>query len=612
MQIDDIVAARYRLIKQLQDSWLAARVDDGLLCVLKSDAAFVDPDVATWLGTVWHPGLPHYHETIKIDNHRAYHVFDYLPGQSLEQLARTIGGRIGSGQLLPVITEIAGILSFIHLQNNLPVLHLDIKPANVIVAADGQVGLIDFGAAIVVHDTGAERECRALTPEFAAPEQLTGHPTAASDVYALGLTMLVLLSGRNPADCRRVPPTDLLPDGEPWLVGILGRCLHADPDCRYQNAADLLRDLETRANRTASNAGIKQPAPVYTITDFEQHEPGSAAAGIEQPALSSATTGPDQAAPDSAAMRVEALECDEPVLPEKQAYLPSPLICIWDGADFGCELAAVLAETRQVIVIDADLLNPRADLLLGVQNTGDRLFHDDAAAGLDRAIMEEQRGHMNTILLDHLAQPTRIDRLRMLATQGNLDYFEHVQIESLHQIIKASRLIAEVVLILCNRSIYDAFTCLGLLEADCILIPLEADHGAFREINRAVRFMEIRHQLDRSRLHYVAFPYDPRVDLSRGTMNELCDGRLAGCVALSSRRRSMKSGARPYASSLDRDIQRDYLQLIQTIQILEPSGRILTKPVKLPRPGKLAVPGKLAMLGKPGKIGTLAKPGKRG
>lgn len=557
MQIGDIVAARYRLDKQHQVSWQSVRVDDGLLCVLKPDQGFVDPDIAAWLGTIWHPGLPHFHETILADDQQHYFVFDFLPGQSLESLAQAIGGRIGAGQLLPVMIEIAGILSYLHQQNEPPVLHLDIKPGNIIVAPDGQVGLIDFDAAMLVQDPGNVRETRALTPEYAAPEQLSGHPVPASDLYALGLTMLVLLSGRNPAECRNLPPSDLLPDAESWLVGLLGRCLHADPDCRYQRADELMRDLVART--------VHQP-----------ELPDGSCPG--EPDLSFAMNGSDQQ--------------DNLPLSDNQTFLPSPLISIWDGADFGCELAAVLAETRQVLVIDADLLNPRADLLLGIHAGNDRLFREEAVSGLDRAIMEEQRGHLNAILLDHLAQPTRIERLRMLATQGNLDYFEHYQMESLHQIIKAARLISELVIILCNRSIYDTFACLGLLEADRVLIPIDAESGAFREINRAVRFMEIRHQLDRSRLHYVAFPYDARTDLSRGTMEELCDGRLSGCIAASPKRRAMKSSARPYAACLDRDIHRGYLQLIQRIQLPGPPAIALAKPVK---PGKaLAKPVKPA------------------
>ena len=579
MQIGDIVAARYRLNKQHQVSWQSVRVDDGLLCVLKPDHGFVDPDIAAWLGTIWHPGLPHFHETIQADDRQCYHVFDFMPGQSLENLAQAIGGRIEVGQLMPVMIEIAGILSFLHQQSEPPVLHLDIKPGNIIVAPDGQVGLIDFDAAILGQDKGCDQKMRALTPEYAAPEQLAGHPVPGSDLYALGLTMLVLLSGRSPAECRNLPPADLLPDTEPWLVGMLGRCLHADPDSRYQKADELVRDLVART--------VHQPERPDSSCQIEPDLP-FAVNGTDQPFVENGTNQPDH----------------QP-LSDNQTFLPSPLISIWDGADFGCEFAAVLAKTRQVLVIDADLLNPRADLLLGIHAGNDHLFREEAVSGLDRAIMEEQRGHLNAILLEHLAQPTRIENLRMLATQGNLDYFEHYQMESLHQIIKAARLISELVIILCNRSIYDTFTCLGLLEADRVLIPIEAESGAFREINRAVRFMEIRHQLDRSRLHYVAFPYDARTDLSRGTMDELCDGRLAGCIAASQKRRAMKSGARPYAACLDRDIHRDYLQLIQTIQLPGSPGSVLAKPAK---PGNaLARPGQsgkaLAKPVKPGKVG---------
>ena len=106
-----------------------------------------------------------------------------------------------------------------HAHTNL-IVHRDIKPPNVLVSADGQVKLLDFGIAkLIESDAGWERSNpagtsaltrdagAALTPEFAAPEQMTRGPvTTATDVYALGVVMYLLLTGQHPAgDALRSP-----------------------------------------------------------------------------------------------------------------------------------------------------------------------------------------------------------------------------------------------------------------------------------------------------------------------------------------------------------------------------------------------------------------------
>lgn len=131
-----------------------------------------------------------------------YLVLEYVEGQPIDEycdrLALTVDARLG------LFLDVLDAVSAAHAQL---IVHRDIKPSNVLVRNDGQAKLLDFGIAKLLADTETPADATlvtleagaALTPRFAAPEQLTGRPiTTATDVYALGVLLYVLLSGRHP------------------------------------------------------------------------------------------------------------------------------------------------------------------------------------------------------------------------------------------------------------------------------------------------------------------------------------------------------------------------------------------------------------------------------
>lgn len=199
---------------------------------------------------------------------RPYMVMEYVEGVNLVQ--HCAQARAGLDQRLRLFRQVCEAVAYAH--RNL-VVHRDLKPANILVTADGQVKLLDFGIAKFLDSTIPPSEggkTLHLTPRYAAPEQLQGKPvTTATDVYALGVLLHELLAGQPPFQIGSMPlaiavqkilnetpaglsagaaanaappvPARLL-RGD--LDSIAAKALRKEPEARYASATELLADLE--------------------------------------------------------------------------------------------------------------------------------------------------------------------------------------------------------------------------------------------------------------------------------------------------------------------------------------------------------------------------------
>ena len=203
--------------------WLAERNDgrfSGRVAVKLLSAALVGRAgeerfrrEGSMLARLAHPNIARLFDAGMSALGQPYLVLEHVDGAHIDRHcdARQLGIQARIRLFLDVLAAVA------HAHANL-IVHRDLKPSNVLVRSDGIVKLLDFGIAKLLEDEAQPGAAtltleagRAMTPEYAAPEQIMGGPiTTATDVYALGVLLYVLLGGRHPAGPTLHGPVELL------------------------------------------------------------------------------------------------------------------------------------------------------------------------------------------------------------------------------------------------------------------------------------------------------------------------------------------------------------------------------------------------------------------
>ncbi len=193
----------------------------------------------------------------RADASALYTVFDWHPGRTLEQMLAQ-RRRPTVAELVEAAGAWSRALGRLH---RMGVLHRDLKPGNLHLGDDGCWRLLDLGVAVSGRERAAQRVLHAGTPSFINPEQWSGAPAdAASDLFALGVTLYLWLTGRLPygevepyqsGRYRRdaQAPARIRPDVPIWLDHLLMKAIARDPRLRFESAEELLLALERGASR---------------------------------------------------------------------------------------------------------------------------------------------------------------------------------------------------------------------------------------------------------------------------------------------------------------------------------------------------------------------------
>jgi TolB-like protein len=221
---------------------------------------------------------------IEDNNGHPFIVMERLEGESLKQ--HIAGHAMQLEKILDVGVQVADALVASHAKN---IVHRDIKPANIFITPTGQVKVLDFGLAKLVHnlgtedDAGADNSLTALgvipgTAVYMSPEQARSETVdARSDLFSFGVVLYEMSTGKKPftganslvtldavLHSKPVPPRDLNPKIPIELEGIIGKAMEKDRNRRYQSAAEMRSDLAL-LKREAESGTIKTPSAVAKL-----------------------------------------------------------------------------------------------------------------------------------------------------------------------------------------------------------------------------------------------------------------------------------------------------------------------------------------------------------
>ena len=223
------------------------------------------------LARLAHPGIARLLDAGVSATGQPYLVLDHVEGLPIDRWCedRRLGVEARVRLFLDVLAAVA------HAHSNL-ILHRDLKPSNILVTAAGEVKLLDFGIAKLLDDGEPEGRPtdpgrtlgRAFTPDYAAPEQIEGRAvTTATDVYALGVLLYVLLTGRHPTAQPAATPLERLQaaiDREPTPLPAA-----AATPARARALAGDLENIVAKALRKAP--GERYASPVEMAEDLRRH-----------------------------------------------------------------------------------------------------------------------------------------------------------------------------------------------------------------------------------------------------------------------------------------------------------------------------------------------------
>jgi tRNA A-37 threonylcarbamoyl transferase component Bud32 len=263
--------------------------------VLRSDIAHEPAFVerfkreAAVLARLQHPNIVRYYETVESDD-TVFILTDYIEGRTLQSVLRRHAEPMSPEESLAYLRPLSAGLHFAHQEG---IVHRDLKPSNILIDANKNLYITDFGIARILSDASTLTvDTTVGTPHYMSPEQIMiGEITAATDIYALGVMLYQMYTGRLPftgesqgatgtttavrivyehLHVKPAPPTRWNPALTKAVEAVILRCLEKDPAQRYRSVSDAFDALNDAISAPSESLESEPAASALIAAEGER------------------------------------------------------------------------------------------------------------------------------------------------------------------------------------------------------------------------------------------------------------------------------------------------------------------------------------------------------
>ncbi|OQY10661.1 MAG: hypothetical protein B6I28_00630 [Fusobacteriia bacterium 4572_132] len=253
----------------------------------------------------------------------------------------------------------------------------------------------------------------------------------------------------------------------------------------------------------------------------------------------------------------------------KNTQLPNyknRLITVWNSYDFASELSYIfsLNEKENILLIDADRLNPTLDMYLGIDKYIKRKM--ELKDSLNLILDSIGKGEQSKNIFEEFSYRFN-NNLSIIMGNYSINNYEYYEQKIFEKLLILAREYYDLVIIIVNKHIYDMFTAISLLKSDINLIPIEPNLINIREFNNYIEFLSNKQNMNIFKNYMIAFNYKNYKDLDYELLKKNCICNFIGKISYKDYRNTSKSYRKSITKFIKKRDIKEYNNIIKKLKV---------------------------------------------